>query len=368
MHRSNPTIPAHYVEILDECTRRPRVWLITGVAGFIGSNLLEQLLALRQPVVGLDNFSTGTQQNLDDVLARYPDAAESFRMVRGDIRDLDTCRAVCRDVDTVLHHAAVSSAPWSIGDPVTTNAVNVSGFLNMLLAARESRVRRFVYASCSSVYGDNTLPSQTEEQLGESSSPYATSKLTNEMYASMFQRVYGLETIGLRYFNIFGRRQNAGSEYAAVIPRWITSLLTGSRCKIFGNGEAARDFCFVANAVQANILAAVAPLSATNQVYDIACGESTTLNELFRMIRLGLAGFTRTIASDPMYEGSRPGDIRHSVASIERAKHGLGYAPSHSVSQGLDNGLNRTRCQSTWPDEHGARSSARFFLALRTAA
>ena len=333
--RSNPTIPAHYQTVLDECAQRPRVWLITGVAGFIGSNLLEQLLALRQTVIGLDNFSSGKQENIDEVLAMYPEAAGSFRMIQADIRDLESCLEACRGVDIVLHQAAVESEPLSIADPATSHDVNVSGFLNMLIAAREAEVARFVYASSSSVYGDVSLQPHIEEHLGTPLSPHAVTKSVNELYALVFQRAYGLESIGLRYFNVFGRRQNAEGEDAAVIPRWIRSLLTGTRCRIFGNGDSTRDFCFIANAVQANILAAIAPESATNQVYNVACGESTTLNELFRMIRLGLAGFTRTIADDPVYEAFRPEDIQCSLASIERAKDGLGYAPSHSVSQGL---------------------------------
>ena len=334
-HRSNPTIPAHYQHVLAEFAQRPRVWLITGVAGFIGSNVLEQLLALRQPVVGLDDFSTGTEANLEEVLALYPDAAQSFRLIRGDIRDLETCRAACDGVDIVLHQAALGSTRRSVADPSTSNAINVSGFLNMLIAARDAGVRRFVYASSSAVYGDLALQPHTEDRIGAPLSPHDVTKFVDELYATVFQRNFGLETIGLRYFNVFGRRQNEDDEHAAVIPRWISSILGGTRCRIVGDGETARDYCFVANAVQANLLAAFAPSSATEQVYNVACGASTTHRELFRMIRLGLAGFTRAIAEDPVYEGLSAAGVRESVASIERAKDALGYVPSHSVSQGL---------------------------------
>jgi UDP-N-acetylglucosamine 4-epimerase len=340
MHRSSePRISQHYQHLLEELIERPRAWLVTGAAGFIGSNLVEQLLELRQTVVGLDNFSTGTQANIDEVLSTHPAEAHLFRMIRGDIRDLDTCREASQGVDFVLHQAALGSVPRSIEDPQTTNDVNVSGFLNMLIAAHEAGASRFVYASSSSVYGDCTITPQVEERLGSPLSPYAVSKLTDEHYANVFQRIFGLEVIGLRYFNIFGRRQDPAGAYAAVIPRWIGNLLQGAPCRIYGDGETSRDFCYVANAVQANLLAATVEEEATNEVYNVACGDSTTLNELHRMIRLGLAGFTRAIAADPLYEEFRAGDIRHSRASVEKSRTRLGYEPSHRVSQGLGEAL-----------------------------
>lgn len=358
MHRrSNPTLPESYLAALDECARRPRVWLVTGVGGFIGSSILEQLLALGQPVIGLDNLSTGSQRNIDEVLAAHPEAAKSFRMIHGDVRDLETCREACRGVDTVLHQAAIDSTPRSVVDSAESNAVNVSGFLNMLIAARECHVRRFVYASSSSVYGESATQPHVEDHAASPLAHSGLTKFVNELYASTFQRVYGLEVIGLRYFNVFGQRQKPNGEYAGAIPRWIESLFTGTRCIVSGSGETARDFCFVANAVQANILAAVAPQSATNEVYNIACGEVTTLQELFRMIRLGLAGFTGTIAEDPVYEGIRPGESRISFASIARAKEGLGYSPSHSVSQGLSETIG-------WYVANSGRSGARVIPML----
>lgn len=340
MHRSSdPRISQHYQHVLEELIERPRTWLVTGAAGFIGSNLVEQLLELRQTVVGLDNFSTGTQANLDEVLAAHPAEAQLFRMIRGDIRDLDTCREACQGVEIVLHQAALGSVPRSIEDPSTTNEVNVSGFVNMLIAAHEAGASRFVYASSSSVYGDCTHIPQIEERIGSPLSPYAVSKVTNEQYANVFQRIFGLESIGLRYFNVFGRRQDPAGAYAAVIPRWVSNLLHGAPCHIFGDGETSRDFCYVANAVQANLLAATVESSATNDVYNVACGDSTTLSELYRMIRLGLAGFTRAIAADPIHDEFRAGDIRHSRASIEKTRTRLGYEPSHHVSQGLSEAL-----------------------------
>lgn len=340
MHRSSdPTISRHYRLVRQALMKEPRTWLVTGAAGFIGSNLVEQLLELHQTVIGLDNFSTGHQANIDEVLAAHADKAPKFHLIRGDIRDLDTCREACQGVHVVLHQAALGSVPRSIADPVTTNEVNISGFLNMLVAAQEAGVGRFVYASSSSVYGDCTVLPQVEEHVGAPLSPYAVTKVTDEHYATVFQRTFGLEVIGLRYFNVFGRRQDPKGAYAAVIPRWVGNLLQGTLCEIYGDGETKRDFCYVANAVQANLLAATVESSATREVYNIACGEATTLNELYRMIRVGLTGFTGTIAADPMYSPFRPGDIRDSRASIEKARARLGYEPSHHVSQGLSEAL-----------------------------
>jgi UDP-N-acetylglucosamine 4-epimerase len=334
-------IAAPYRHLREQLISAPSVWVVTGVAGFIGSNLLQELLALGQTVVGVDDFSTGHRANLDEVLAPY-DGAADFRMVEGDIRDLATCRAACEGADYVLHHAALGSVPWSMDDPLRTNAVNVDGFVNMLVAAKDAGVRRFVYASSSAVYGDTPDYPQIEERLGRPLSPYAASKTTNETYAVAFQMSYGLQSIGLRYFNVFGRRQDPAGAYAAVIPRWIASLLRGERCRIFGDGETTRDFCYVANVVQANLLAAtVEDANATGQAYNIACAESVTLNHLFQMMRSRLA-LTDPVFSFalPQYDPFRPGDIRFSCASIEKAWRMLSFSPTHSVAQGLEEAMD----------------------------
>ena len=315
----------------------PKVWVITGVAGFIGSNLLEDLLALGQKVVGVDDFSTGHRSNLDDVLTRPPRGVAQFRMIEGDIRDLKTCRDACEGADYVLHHAALGSVPWSIDDPLRTNSVNVDGFVNMLVAAKDAGVKRFVYASSSAVYGDTPANPQVEETLGRPLSPYAASKTTNETYAVAFQMAYGLQTVGLRYFNVFGRRQDPAGAYAAVIPRWMASLLREERCRIFGDGETTRDFCYIANVVQANLLAAtVTQESATGRAYNIACAESVSLNQLFRMMRDRLAiKDPRFAVMVPQHDPFRPGDIRFSCANIDTARRMLSFSPTHTVAQGL---------------------------------
>ena len=320
----------------------PKVWVVTGVAGFIGSNLLDELLSLGQSVVGVDNFSTGHRANLDDVLGGPFESIPNFRMVEGDIRDLDTCRSACEGADYVLHHAALGSVPWSMDDPLRTNAVNVDGFINMLVAAKDAGVKRFVYASSSAVYGDVPDYPQIEERLGRPLSPYAASKSVNETYAVAFQMSYGLQSIGLRYFNVFGRRQDPAGAYAAVIPRWIASLLRGERCRIFGDGETTRDFCHVANVIQANLLAAtVEDANATGQAYNVACAESVTLNKLFQMMRDRLALYdARFSPALPQYDAFRPGDIRFSCASIEKARRMLSFSPTHSVEQGLEEALD----------------------------
>jgi len=320
----------------------PKVWVVTGVAGFIGSNLLQELLALGQTVVGVDNFSTGHRANLDEVLAGPLETGARFRMVEGDIRDLDTCRTACEGADYVLHHAALGSVPWSVDDPLRTNAVNVDGFINMLVAAKDARVKRFVYASSSAVYGDTPEYPQIEDRLGRPLSPYAASKTTNETYALAFQMSYGLQSIGLRYFNVFGRRQDPAGAYAAVIPRWIATLLRGERCRIFGDGETTRDFCYIANVLQANLLAAtVGNANATGQAYNVASAESVTLNQLFHMMRDRLAlDDPRFSFAAPQYDPFRQGDIRFSSASIEKARTMLSFSPTHNVAQGLAEALD----------------------------
>jgi UDP-N-acetylglucosamine/UDP-N-acetyl-alpha-D-glucosaminouronate 4-epimerase len=335
-------ISAPYRRLREQLVSDPKVWVVTGVAGFIGSNLLQELLALGQTVVGVDNFSTGHRTNLDDVLTDRLEGIAHFRMLEGDIRELETCRTACEGADYVLHHAALGSVPWSMDDPLRTNAVNVDGFLNMLVAAKDAGVKRFVYASSSAVYGDTPDHPQIEDSLGRPLSPYAASKSSNETYALAFQTSYGLQSIGLRYFNVFGRRQDPSGAYAAVIPRWIVSLFRGERCRIFGDGETTRDFCYVANVVQANLLAAtVQNAEASGEAYNVACGQSVTLNQLFHMMRARLADrdprFSNAI---PQYDPFRQGDIRFSSASIQKARGMLSFSPTHDVAEGLSEALD----------------------------
>jgi UDP-N-acetylglucosamine 4-epimerase len=314
-------------------------WLITGVAGFIGSNLLETLLRLNQQVVGLDNFLTGHQRNLDEVRSLVlPEQWHNFTFIRGDIRDLSSCRQACEGVAYVLHQAALGSVPRSMEDPITTHEHNLTGFLNMLVAARDAGIKGFVYASSSSVYGDHPELPKAEDKTGLPLSPYAVTKQVNETYASVFARSYGLSTVGLRYFNIFGPRQDPEGPYAAVIPKWFASLLKGEDVFINGDGETSRDFCYVDNAVQANILAACAGNgSALNKVYNVAYGERTTLNELFELIRNNVAkSYPAAREAKPVYRHFRAGDIRHSLADISLARTLLGYDPQYSAKAGLD--------------------------------
>jgi len=318
--------------------RNKSTWLITGAAGFIGSNLLEALLRFNQHVVGLDNFLTGHQRNLDEVrLHVSAEQWKNFTFIRGDIRDLSVCTEACEGVDYVLHQAALGSVPRSMEDPITTNEHNLAGFLNMLVAARDAGVKRFVYASSSAVYGDHPDLPKKEEMIGRPLSPYAVTKQANEMYADIFARAYGFSSIGLRYFNIFGPRQDPEGAYAAVIPKWFAGLLRGEDVFINGDGETSRDFCFVENAIQANILAALATdEGALNQVYNVAFGESTTLNELFEQIRALSAGaHPAALMANPVYRDFRPGDVTHSLADIRKAKTLLGYEPEYSVQVGL---------------------------------
>jgi UDP-N-acetylglucosamine/UDP-N-acetylgalactosamine 4-epimerase len=327
-----------YQFTLSELERNPRTWLVTGVAGFIGSNLLEKLLLLNQRVVGLDNFSTGFQHNLDKVEALVTkDQFQQFTFIHGDIRDLKVCLDACTGVDYVLHQAALGSVPRSLEDPISTNASNVTGFLNMLIAVRDARVKRFVYAASSSTYGDHPGKIKQEDNIGQPLSPYAVTKLVNELYAEVFRRCYDFSTIGLRYFNVFGPRQDPKGAYAAVIPKWFDAFLNGNEPFIYGDGETSRDFCYVDNAVQANILAACAENSdAVGKVYNVAYGQRTTLNELYELIR-SLVAEVKPGLDDmkPLYKDFRPGDVRHSLADISRARTLLGYQPAFSVKDGL---------------------------------
>jgi UDP-N-acetylglucosamine 4-epimerase len=319
-----------------ELKKAPARWLVTGAAGFIGSHLVERLLALGQTVVGLDDFSAGYEKNLDEALAGAGAGAKArWRFVKGDCADPAACRAACDDVDYVLHQAALGSVPRSIADPWRTHRANVDGFVQILIAARDAKVRRFVYASSSSVYGDDAGLPKVEERVGRPLSPYAVSKRTNELYAQAFQHAYGMSIFGLRYFNVFGPRQDPNGAYAAVVPRWIAALSRGEVCEIYGDGETSRDFCYVANAVQANLLAATQP-KATDGVANVAVGERTSLKRLYALIREQVAGHTpKAQRLEPVHKPFRDGDIRDSQADLARARQLLGYRPSHSVAQGL---------------------------------
>lgn len=318
--------------------KKAKRWLITGVAGFIGSNLLEHLLRHDQAVVGLDNFSTGHQRNLEDVKSLVSEKQWArFSLITGDIRDLDACKTACGGVDIVLHHAALGSVPRSLADPILTNQSNIDGFLNMLVAARDAEVCRFVYAASSSTYGDHPGLPKKEDIIGKPLSPYAVTKYVNELYAEVFARQYNMECIGLRYFNVFGPRQDPLGAYAAVIPRWINELTRGETPVINGDGETSRDFCYVENVIQANILAAIAKKKvALNQVYNVAVGERTTLNELFKLIRNLLGEYDEKVKIiEPRYAPFRSGDVRHSQADISLAKELLGFNPSYTVQRGM---------------------------------
>ena len=328
-----------YQAVQKELQSDPKTWLITGVAGFIGSNLLETLLLLDQKVVGLDNFSTGNAKNLEEVQGLVSkEQWDRFKFIKGDIRGLDTCLKACGGVDFVLHQAALGSVPRSIEDPILTNENNIAGFLNMLVAARDCDVKRFVYAASSSTYGDHPALPKIEENIGRPLSPYAVTKYVNELYADVFAKTYGIEVIGLRYFNILGKRQDPNGAYAAVIPKWFAGLLKGDTVYINGDGETSRDFCYIHNCVQANLLAACTKeTNAINQVYNVAFGERTTLNELFLYIRdLVAEHFPHVKNIQPDYREFRAGDVRHSLADLSKAQKLLGYEPQYSVKAGLD--------------------------------
>lgn len=336
-----------YQSLLQKLCVTPRTWLVTGVAGFIGSNLLEALLKLDQRVVGLDNFSTGHQHNLDEVRGLVSAAQWSrFDFIQGDIRSLDDCRRAMRysattesgtdAVDYVLHQAALGSVPRSINDPIITNSTNIDGFLNMLVAARDAGVKSFTYAASSSTYGDHPGLPKVEELIGKPLSPYAVTKYVNELYADVFASTYGFTTIGLRYFNVFGKRQDPEGAYAAVIPKWTAAMIKGDEVLINGDGETSRDFCFIDNTVQANLLAAsCTDEQSRNQVYNVAVGGRTDLNELFGALKKSLACNGVSYRSEPAYRAFRAGDVRHSQADIGKAQRLLGYAPSHDIHAGI---------------------------------
>ena len=333
-----------YDEIRRHLESHSYTWLVTGVAGFIGSNLLEALLRMKQKVVGLDNFATGYRHNLEQALrdaGRLPGDAD-FRFIEGDICDPDICRTACAGVDFVLHQAALGSVPRSIEDPLRTNRANIDGFLNMLVAARDAGVRRFVYAASSSTYGDHPALPKVEERIGTPLSPYAVTKVVNELYAGVFARSYGFKSVGLRYFNIFGKRQDPNGAYAAVIPKWVASLIAGEQVFINGDGETSRDFCYIENTVQINLLAALTESEeALDQVYNVALNDRTSLNRLFEMIQTRLIERMPTLRPvRPQHRDFRPGDVRHSQADISKAERLLGYRPSHSIDQGLDEAMD----------------------------
>ncbi len=325
-----------FEKIQKDLLQQPKVWLVTGVAGFIGSNLLEKLLKLNQAVVGLDNFATGHQHNLDEVKSLVSEAQwDKFRFIEGDIRDYATCETAVKGVDYVLHQAALGSVPRSIADPVTSNAANITGFLNMLQASKEEGVASFTYAASSSTYGDHPALPKVEENIGKPLSPYAVTKYVNEVYASVYARTYGFKATGLRYFNVFGRRQDPNGAYAAVIPKWTSAMINNEDVFINGDGETSRDFCYIENVVQMNVLAATGPEEALGEVYNCAVGDRTTLNTLFNALKNELSNHGVTYSSEPAYREFRAGDVRHSQADISKAKSKLGYEPKYDISAGI---------------------------------
>ncbi len=340
-----------YEEIQQQLKQHKYTWLVTGAAGFIGSNLVEKLLVLNQKVIGLDNFETGFQHNIDQALEdaqktlekegrKTPD--DNFQFIKGNIKEFDDCVAVCKNVDYVLHQAALGSVPRSIEDPIRTNQANIDGFLNMLVAARDANVKRFVYAASSSTYGDHPDLPKVEDKIGNPLSPYAVTKVVNELYASVFARTYGFNTIGLRYFNIFGKRQDPNGAYAAVIPKWVASILSGDDVFINGDGETSRDFCYIDNTVQMNLLAAMTDNEdAANQVYNVALNDRTSLSQLYQLIEERLINRADGLEKkEPIYRDFRAGDVRHSQADISKAQDLLGYEPSHKIAQGLDEAMD----------------------------
>lgn len=325
-----------YEKILDELVASPKKWLVTGVAGFIGSNLLEFLLELDQEVVGLDNFATGHERNLAEVEAKIDSTRwKRFRFLQGDIRSSGDCAEAVKGVDYVLHQAALGSVPRSLQDPVTTNEVNINGFLNMLVASRDEEVGSFTYAASSSTYGDHPALPKVEDRIGKPLSPYAVTKHVNEQYADVFAMAYGFKSIGLRYFNVFGKRQDPDGAYAAVIPKWTSAMIKEKEVLVFGDGETSRDFCYIDNAVRANILAAKANENAKSNIYNVAVGERTTLNELFEMIRAALLDNGIKVNGDKKYQDFRAGDVRHSQADISKAARALNYTADIDVKTGI---------------------------------
>jgi UDP-N-acetylglucosamine/UDP-N-acetylgalactosamine 4-epimerase len=332
-----------YSHILDDLKNNQYSWLITGVAGFIGSNLLEQLLILNQKVVGIDNFSTGFKHNIDQAINDAEKSScqklkHNFKFINGDISQINDCKKACLKIDYVLHHAALGSVPRSIEEPINSNRANVDGFLNMLVASRDAEVKRFIYASSSANYGDHLALPKVEHNIGNPLSPYSVSKMVNELYANVFARNYNFQSIGLRYFNIFGKRQDPNGAYAAVIPSWTNLILNNEEIYINGDGTTSRDFCYIDNVIQANILAAmVENEKALNQIYNIAVGDKTSLNDLYKIIKsLLLRKKTELTNKDPIHREFREGDVMHSLANIDKARTLLGYSPSKNLFEGLE--------------------------------
>jgi len=326
-----------YEKVKQNLLLNPKAWLITGVAGFIGSNLLETLLTLNQNVIGLDNFSTGHSYNLDEVKSLVSnDQWSRFKFIKGDITNFSDCKNAVREIDFVLHQAALGSVPRSIADPINTNNTNITGFLNMLTAAKEEGVSSFTYAASSSTYGDHPALPKVEENIGNPLSPYAVTKYVNELYASVFAMSYGFKAIGLRYFNVFGQRQDPNGAYAAVIPKWTTAMIKDKEVVINGDGDTSRDFCFIENVVQMNLLAATAPSNAKNEVYNVAVGQRTSLDELYFLIKKSLGQHGVDAIQMPKYEDFRMGDVRHSLADISKSSRSLGYSPQFDIKQGLN--------------------------------
>ncbi|ARD43596.1 NAD-dependent epimerase/dehydratase family protein [Colwellia sp. PAMC 21821] len=333
-----------YDEIKKQLIQSPKTWLVTGVAGFIGSNLLETLLRLNQKVIGLDNFATGHQHNLDEVKSEVSAQQwQNFTFIKGDIRNVDDCQKALTvenlTVDYILHQAALGSVPRSIADPILTNSTNITGFLNMLTAAKDAKVATFVYAASSSTYGDHPALPKVEDTIGKPLSPYAVTKYVNELYADVFNKTYGLNATGLRYFNVFGKRQDPDGAYAAVIPKWTAAMIENQDLYINGDGETSRDFCFVENAVQANILAATADEQGKNQVYNVALGDRTTLNELFSSLASALGDNGVSYTKKAIYQDFRAGDVRHSQADISKARDLIGYQPEFRIQQGINKAM-----------------------------
>lgn len=337
----------NFEEIQRSLLDNPKTWLITGVAGFIGSNLLEKLLILNQTVVGLDNFDTGYQHNVDQAISDAnkvtgKNLVDRFQFIHGDITNLEDCQIACSGIDYVLHHAAIGSVPKSIKDPINTNRANIDGFLNMLVASKDAKIKRFVYAASSSTYGDHPDLPKVEDKIGNPLSPYAVTKAVNELYANVFAKAYDFKSIGLRYFNIFGKRQDPSGAYAAVIPKWVAAILNKEDVFINGDGETTRDFCYVDNAVQINLLAATTDNEeAVNQVYNVAVNDRTSLNELYQMIEDKLIQRTEGLEKkEPIYRDFRIGDVRHSQANIDKAAALLDYRPRYAISEGMDEALD----------------------------
>ena len=331
-----------FEQLLERFKTEQKTWLVTGCAGFIGSNLTEFLLQHNQKVVGLDNFSTGHEHNIDNVLEQVgSEAVKNFTFIKGDIANIETCSKACEGIDIVLHQAALGSVPRSIADPIASNAANITGFLNMLTAAKDAGIKRFVYASSSSVYGDSEELPKVEERTGNLLSPYAVMKMGSELYASVFNRIYEMETVGLRYFNVFGRRQDPHGTYAAVIPKWIGSLLEGEDIFINGDGETSRDFTYIDNVIQMNLLAGTTDNKEVfGEAFNVAVGGRNTLNELYALINKGLTTHIDSFSQkEPVYCDFRTGDIRHSNADISKAQSFLGYAPTHDVYQGMEEAI-----------------------------